>query len=223
MPDIYLNHNKTMIIFSDRLFFRKALELSRLCFMCLLALLLSQSVQAFQGQDSLHSEDMLVRYSEKNNNVTGALDQAITISIYRTGDVFIVIPEYMQQAGHYHVLLGQEQLDALWRLLIHEQILAFDALALRDMQIKKQRALKESGAVITSVSDKAEVLLEIYPNRYQPPGFADADGDAVKHIAWSGLRWDAENYPQIESIQLLSEIQAFMLSILQRDDLQSVD
>ncbi|SFK28490.1 hypothetical protein SAMN05216302_100393 [Nitrosomonas aestuarii] len=211
-----------MIIFSDRLLFRKVFELSQLCFNFLLVFFLCQPVQAFQGQDALLPEDMLVRYSEAHN-AGDAPDQAITIAVYRTGDVFIVIPEYMQQAGHYHVLLEPEQLDGLWRLLIHEQILTFDAHTLRDMQIKKQQSLKESGAVITSVSDKAEVLLEIYPNRYQPPGLVGVDGDAVKHINWSGLRWDAENYPEMEPIQLLSEIQAFMLSILQHKDLQSVD
>ena len=211
-----------MIIISDKLLFRKVFEFSQFCAKCLLALLFCQSVQAFQDHDSLDSEELLVKYLE-TNNLTRTLNQDIAISIYRTGDVFILIPEYMKQAGHYHVFLEQEKLDTLWLLLISEKILKFDSQALQDMLIRERQLLKESHAVVTSVSDKAEILLEIFPNRYQPPGLIGKEDNAVKRITWSGLRWDAEHYPQIESIQLLSQIQKFMFSILQRDDLQPID
>ena len=187
-----------------------------------LILFLSLSVQAVHGEDIFEPEDLLVSYTEKNSQIR-ASDSAITIKIYQSGQVLVAMPEIMRMSGYYQTRLMPEEIDTLWALLIDERILRFDAHLIRQLLKKERRLSGISGKVITSVSDKAEIHLEYYPNRYSPPGLAGSDGNAVKHITWSGLRWDAEQFPHIESIRLLSEIQQFIRSILNRDNLQSVD
>lgn len=185
-------------------------------------LLLNQSLQAFQDRDAMNSEDLLISYIEKNKHVRPP-GQELKIDIYQDGYVLVALPEIMRGGGYYHTVLEQEKLDALWSLLTDKKILAFDAQHVREMLRKERRLLKESGAVVTSVSDTADIMIEFYPNRYQPQGLAGEDRDVIRRIAWSGLRWDAEQYPHIESIRLLSEIQHELLMIFDRDDLQPVD
>ncbi len=195
---------------------------SRVFFQLWLILFLSLAVQAVQGKDSVEPEDLLVSYTEKNTQIR-ASDSAITIKIYQSGQVLVAMPEIMRMSGYYQTRLMPEEIDALWVLLTDEKILTFDTQRIREVLNKERRLSGTSGKVITSVSDKAEIHMEYYPNRYSPPGLAGSDGNVAKHITWSGLRWDAEQFSHIESIRLLSEIQQFMLSILNRDNLQSVD
>ncbi|MCB1949600.1 hypothetical protein [Nitrosomonas sp.] len=202
----------------------KAFVWFQICICVLLALFFIQSLQAFQGNAASNPEDLLVSYTEKNKLVQPS-GQDIKISVYRDGYVLIVLPEAMRGGGLYHTVLEQEKLDALWTLLTDNEILAFDAQAVREMIKKERRLMKESRAVVTSVSDKTEIIIEIYPNRYSSQeleGLADEDHDVIRHIVWTGLRWDAEQYPHIESIRLLSEIQRELLSIFDRDDLQPI-
>lgn len=200
----------------------KVFYLSLLFIKSLLICLWSPSVLAFQDGDLQNSRDLLVSYSEISN-VAKTLDQGVHIRIYNTGDVSVIIPDYMKQAGLYHVRLEQEEMDALWLLLTDEEILTFDAQAVRNELIRERQFLKESQALVSSVSDKTDIVLEFFPNRYPPAGFPVADGNEAKCITWSGLRWDVEQYPQIKPIQLLSEIQTFFLAILRRKDLQPID
>lgn len=187
-----------------------------------LMLLLSQSVCAFQDQATMNSDDLLVSYSEKNN-LTRSPDQGITIHIYRNGDAFVSVPETMKLSGQYHALLEQDKIDALWTLLIDEKLLTFNAQSLREALIKEQQLLKQSRAIVTTVSDKSVSVLEFYPNRYKPQGLAGEEENAVRRITWSGLRWDAAHHPQIEVLQLLYAVQKSLLSILNQDDLQHID
>ncbi len=200
----------------------KVFALIRLCINGLLMLFLSQSALAFHDHDPFDPNDLLASYTE-NSNLTQSFDHGIMINIYRNGDTFVSIPETMKNAGYYRAVLAQEKLDALWLLLTNEKVLAFDAQAVRRMQIRKQRLSKESRAVVTSVSDKTACLLRFYPNRYRPQGLAGKDADIMKRIQWSGSRWDAEHYPGIEQIQLFAKIQTIILSILNQDNLQSID
>ncbi|MCP5245382.1 MAG: hypothetical protein H6937_05285 [Burkholderiales bacterium] len=183
---------------------------------------LSLPVFVLQAHGSMSPDDLLVSYSEKNN-LTRSSGQDITINIYLNGDVSVSVSETMKHAGHYHAFLAQEKLDALWMLLVDEKILTFDAQLLREALIRERQLLKQSRAILTTVSDKAQSVLEFYPNRYSPPGLAGEDVNVVRRITWAGLRWDAEHYPQVEQLQLLYAIQKIVLSILNQDDLQRMD
>jgi len=191
-------------------------------FQTMLVLLLSTPVQALQGDDIFDAENLLVRYTEKSSQIRSS-GHNITIKIYKDGQALVAMPEAMKISGYYRVQLTQEKLDVLWALLIDESILMFDAQQIQKRLSEERRLSRSSHTVLTSVSDKAEVTLECYPNRYWPPGQAGNDEDAVKYITWSGLRWDAERYSYIKPIRLLSEIQQFMLSIIDRNDMQPVD
>ena len=187
-----------------------------------LMFLLSLPVCAIQAQGTMNPENLLVTYSEKNN-LTRSSDQDITINIYLNGDVSVFVSETMKHAGQYHAYLAHDKLDALWMLLIDEKILTFNTQLLREMLIKERQLLKQSRAIVTAVSDKAQSVLEFYPNRYSPPGLAGEDVNVVRRITWTGLRWDVEHYPHIEHLQLLYAIQKIVLSILNQDDLQRMD
>ncbi len=182
---------------------------------------LSQSVQALQSDDHFKSENLLVQYTEKNPQIRSS-GHNTTIKIYRDGRVLVSMPESMKKSGYYHAQLVQNEFDTLLKLLTNEIILTFDASTIQKLLNEERWLSRTSQDVLISVSDKAEVTFVCYPNRYWSTQLVEGDGDAVKRITWSGLRWDAERYSHIEPIRLLSEIQQLMLSILDRDDLQSV-
>lgn len=187
--------------------------------------LMSQSAQTSIIEDNAqHRDDLMVSYTEKSHSATAiGFDQGINIKIFQTGDVYIIIPGYMKHAGHYYVQLEQEKLEALRLLLVDDAILTFDAHAVRERVAREQLLLKESQGTVSSVSDKSDILLEISPGVYPSPNSAEEDGSHARRIIWSGLRWDAEQFPEIKSLQALSAIQAFFLLILEREDLQSID
>lgn len=222
MPNSIAYYIRTLLNILDKLLFMKVFELFRLGVKYALLFLLSQSVLASQDRGTMIPENLLVSYSEKNN-LTRPSDQGITINIYRYGDVSVFVPETMKQAGHYHAFLIQGEMDVLWTLLIDEKMLTFDVQSVRERLIKEQQLLKQSGAVVTTVSDRAVSVFEFYPNRYEPEGLAGETTNVVRRIAWTGLRWDVEHFPQIEDLQLLYEVQKIILSILSRDNLQRID
>ena len=222
MPNIHAYYIRTFPFIIDKLLFMKVFGLLQLGISYLLMLLFSQFVLASQDLGAMNPETLLISYSERNN-LTRPSDQGFTINIYRNGEVSVFIPETMKQSGQYHAFLEQDKLDALWMLLIDEKVLTFDAQSVRKMLIKEQQLLKQSRAVLTTVSDKAMSVFEFYPNRHAPQGLAGEDDDVVKRVTWTGLRWDAEHYPHIEQLQLLYEVQNVILSILNRDDLRRID
>ncbi|SES82175.1 hypothetical protein SAMN05216326_104120 [Nitrosomonas marina] len=191
-------------------------------FFCILLLLFfCQSAHAIQGLETLDSEDLLISYTERSKLALSS-DHHMSINVFRDGHVLIALPEAMKGGGYYRTILDQEKMDSLWKLMTEESILTFDARHLRKMLTSERRSLKESRAVVTSVSDKAEILIEYYPNRYKHAVLTGESDDVMRRIAWTDLRWDAEQYAHIEIIQMLSEIQHALLSILDRGDLQSV-
>ncbi|WP_143056874.1 hypothetical protein [Nitrosomonas marina] len=193
----------------------------QILFGTLLLLFFCQSAHAIQGHEALNAEDLLISYTERSKLALSS-DHHMSINVFRDGHILIALPEAMRGGGYYRTILDREKMERLWKLMTEESILTFDAQHLREMLTSERRSLKESRAVVTSVSDKAEILIEFYPNRCKQTVLAGESNDVMRRIAWTDLRWDAEQYAHIEIIQMLSEIQRALLSILDRDDLQSV-
>ncbi len=178
---------------------------------------------AVASQDSPHrSDDLLISYKELLN-FSGEADGGVSIRIYRNGYTHIFYPKYMKQAGNYSVYLTDVALKQIWDLLISRNLLAFDEAHVRNEILLERTLQKDSLSALVSVSDTSEMRLDIYPNRYQAAGFESGDHNAVKKIAWAGLKWDVKHYPQIDMLQSLSRIQALLLSIMTQPDLKRLD
>ncbi len=175
------------------------------------------------GQDRRHHvEEILVSYTEAPN-LSGEVDGGASINIYRDGYAHIFFPEYMQHAGNYGVYLDRQILDQIWALLVNTNILAFDAQGVRHDIFLEKQIRKKTSSILSNVSDASKIVFEIYPNRYRPIGFGNGDSNESKEITWSGLRWDATHYPEIEMIQSLAALQKIFLSILAQSDLEKLD
>ena len=178
---------------------------------------------AVAGQDGLHSpDDLFVHYQERLNS-SGQADQGASIRIYRNGYVHIFYPKYMKQAGSYGAYLNNEVLQKTWNLLISSNVLAFDEGLVRNEILRERKLRMDSISSLSSVSDTSEIHLQVYPNRYQSVGFGSGDRDEFKKIVWTGLSWDAKNFPQIDMLQSLTMFQAYLLSVMTQTELKRLD
>lgn len=165
---------------------------------------------------------IIVFYRETLGGTRDALESA-SLTIFNDGYIQIYRPPYMKQAGTYEAYLEPNALDHLWRILTERKILEFDSTFVRNktQEVKQQREALFSP--IESILDAPVTIIEIYPNRYQSAEiFEQGDLNAKKNISWRGLKWTAEQFPDIEEIQHLHSIQQQLKTIMQRSDLKKI-
>ncbi len=196
-------------------------------FVFLVFVFISRPVYASQETDTLNGhvhdlEDVVVRYTEMPN-IAGESEEGASLHIYNDGYVVASYPAYMQRAGSYDIYLNQETLDHLWALVTNKDILEFDEQAVLQHKSALNQARKELLSKLTNIADTSGMRLEIYPNRYKPVGFRNGDSRELKEIFWSGLKWDAHQFPEIKEIQILANIQQALIAVMARSDLKKID
>lgn len=182
----------------------------------------SESSFASARLDTSRQEIVILNYSETLGGMREAM-QSASLTIFSDGYMLIFRPAYMKQAGTYGTYLESNVFDRLWQMLTDRKILEFDAIDTRNkiQQVKQQQA--GSFSIIHSISDAPTTLIEIYPNRYQSSGmFEQGDWDAKKNISWYGLKWTAEQFPNIEEIQYLLLVQQELRALMERSDLKKI-
>ncbi len=194
----------------------------------------SGSSYSFQGKELLislsaaindHSHNpgtVVLRYTE-TQNLMGEAEGGTSLHIYSDGYAHVYYPAYMKRAGNYGLYLEPDTMDHLWSLLTSAEILEFDGNVVRQRVLVARQKQKESLLTFTNVSDASSLIIEIYPNRYKSVEYMEGDINAFKKIYWSGLRWDAQQFPEIKKIQSLANIQQVLLAIMARSDLKKIE
>ena len=181
----------------------------------------SESVTLVTSATS-HQGAMIVYYTETLGGTREAMESA-SLTLFSDGYALIYRPAYMKHAGIYETYLEASTLDHLWQMLTDNKILGFDSIHIHNKihEVKQQQATLFS--TIDNIADAPTTLVEIYPNRYQPPGMlAQGDWDAKMTISWRGLKWTAEQFPTIEEIQYLHAVQQHLAALMQRSDLKKI-
>jgi hypothetical protein len=169
-----------------------------------------------------HQSAMIVYYTETLGGTREAMESA-SLTLFSDGYALIYRPAYMKHAGTYETYLEASTLDHLWQMLTDNKILGFDSIHIHNKihEVKQQQATLFS--TIDNIADAPTTLVEIYPNRFQPPGMlAQGDWDAKMTISWRGLKWTAEQFPTIEEIQYLHVVQQHLAALMQRSDLKKI-
>ncbi|SFP84838.1 hypothetical protein SAMN05216419_102426 [Nitrosomonas cryotolerans] len=193
-------------------------------FAFLIFVFISRLGYASQEADTLRDhvrdlEDVVVRYTEIPN-IAG---EGASLHIYNDGYAVVSYPAYMQRAGNYGIYLNQETLDHLWVLVTGKDILEFNEQAVFQRKSALNQARKELLSKLSNITDTFGMRLEIYPNRYKFVGFRNGDSGELKEIFWSGLKWDAYQFPEIKEIQILANIQQALMAVMARSDLKKID
>lgn len=172
--------------------------------------------------DSRHSEDIILGYTEKLNHLAES-DGGVSLLLYSDRYVIVYYPAYMRRAGTYGMFLGESVMTQLWSLLTHDDTLSFDGDVIRRHIQALNRAKAEQHERLSRAGDNATTVIEIYPNRYQSVGFDSGDVDEMKQILWHGLKWDANAYPDIQELQNLAMIQQVLYEIMQHAGLEHIE
>jgi hypothetical protein len=172
--------------------------------------------------EPLHSESILLRYTEEHNLMREP-EGGASLHIYNDGYAVIYFPSYMQRAGKYGLYLDQSDMERVWALLSSKNILGFNKETIRQRRYAMNQTQEELPRKLSTVSDASTTIIEIYPNRYKSINFGDGSRNAVKKITWYGLKWDAILYLDIPEIQDLKIIQQKLNEIMHRPDLKKID
>jgi len=174
------------------------------------------------NDDTRHAEDIILGYTEKLNHLSEP-EGGVSLLIYKDNYVIVYYPAYMKRAGTYGMYLDDAMMSRLWSLLTSVDTLAFDEEAIRRHIQALNRAKAEQSASLSRSGDGATTVIEVYPNRYQSVGFGSGDVDEMKQIAWHGLKWDANAYPDIQELQNLAMIQQVLYEIMQHVGLEHLE
>ncbi len=172
--------------------------------------------------DTRHSEDIVLGYTQKLNHL-GESEGGVSLLLYTDRYVVVYYPAYMQRAGTYGMYLDEAVMTQLWLLLTHDDTLSFNENAVRRHMQALNRTKAEQLASLSRSGDNATMVIEIYPNRYQSAGFGDGQADEMKQIAWHGLKWDVDKYPDVQEIQNLYQIHQMLHDIVKHKNLKHVE
>jgi hypothetical protein len=154
-------------------------------------------------------------------------DPTPLLRIYGDGTVVVYRPSYMKQAGRFEMLLGAAELDALM-LELASALLPFDPAATRD-EIRALEDLVWNAAddpedlVIFQVADAEVSQFELNIQSFSRSGIQGlvAVQQPVKR-QWRGLRYDVQNYPELEGLKLLLRAENMLRGLASNPNLVQV-
>jgi len=172
------------------------------------------SVMLLKWNPSDVAAQALIEYAENPSNVVVKFEELIgeiegedrgpRLEIYGDGGVFVYYPPYMKRAGLYRTQLAKGELDSLLQSLSAKQIPEFDAVEAKQRRDFSAAAQRAASATLFAESDPSTTVIELHLDRYAatwPPGQVAV---AVhRQIAWTGLRGDAQRFPEVTAIQNL--------------------
>ena len=175
------------------------------------------------------------RASESPNTIVIQLTQDVGVEgddtpllrIYGDGRVLVHFPVYMRRAGDYGLRLDSTELDGLLQTFVQGGLVDFSVERVREeiRQVRGARrrdALETGGpAALTTRSDDVVVSIDVRLERY-----TDADGAVRQNVetraSWSGLQFDAAEFPGVASLQSLATIERQLIGLTNHPDLARV-
>lgn len=172
---------------------------------------LQGDVAAIPTVEASRSADVaVVVYREVIGEIAGP-DRGPTLTVFGDGRIVAHYPVYMKRAGDWERRLSRQELDALLGSLAVKGVLDFDAPTVR----AAARAAEESTRArdraagrplaLVEVSDPSTTIIEMTVERYvsATPGARTATNIA-KRVAWTGLRTDAAEHPEVPALRDLA-------------------
>lgn len=189
---------------------------------CYALFLVFFSMQSFAVQEKPDPKTLVVHYTEMPSLIAGVVGVP-SLRIYNNGYVQIFYPDFMRQAGHYEVTLNQTEMVQLHDLLTDEQILAFDEGDIRNQMAVTRQSRVNTLGTLSNTSDVSDITLDIYPGQFRLAKPEPLSQDKSVQITWSGLKQDAQSYPEIVVLQSLRQIQQSLSAIMVHPNIQKVD
>lgn len=157
-------------------------------------------------------------------------DPTPLLIVYGDGKVDVHYPAYMKKAGDYRMRLTPQELSRLLTSMIEKGVMEFDPESVKAM--KREAALQRREAAVSRreplelmhSSDGEKTVIEIYLDEYRAPGKAGVMRNNVqKRVSWHGLRWDAEQYPELTPLKGLAAAEQELRDLVGHGDLQKIN
>lgn len=164
----------------------------------------------------------VVRYQE----IIPALaddDPGPTVEVFGDGRVRVHFPRYMRRAGTYEMRLPPERLERLLADLLADGIADFDADRVQtvrgEAEVERESARRRSAGdpEVHSRTDPTTTVIETRLTARR------ARQSRAPHVVrWTGLRGDAEMFPEVPALAGLAAAEQRLRSLLEHPDLLPV-
>jgi len=173
-------------------------------------------------EPSRRPDVVVVTYREVLGEI-GDLDRGPTLQVYGDGRMVTHYPHYMKRAGDYEQRLAPREVDQLLRSLADKGLLDFDTGATRNAAraattAARQRALAANAPIsVFEAVDASTTVIEVSVDRYRggTPGAPEVRG-LSKRIAWTGLRGDAQQHPDVPALRDLAAAEQELRALRER-------
>jgi hypothetical protein len=165
------------------------------------------------------SDTVVLQLTEEIGRI-GNEDLTPRVRVYGDGRVLVHYPVYMKKAGDYVLQLTARELQALQSLAVEKGAPYFDKnKANAEKQVAKKN--REASGIFTHSSDDSITIIE---TTVQVPAKSGGGLEEVKtRASWYGLKHDARQYPEAESLTELAEVEAALSALAERPDLQRIE
>lgn len=168
-------------------------------------------------------ETLLISFHEVYPELANQ-DPTPLVRVFGDGRVVVFHPSYMKQAGQYEMVITRGELQDLL-LELTPVLTEFDASHVKQ---QKQAANELLWAAATNPEDltlyidaDAEIsVFHLNIDSYKPNGLhAETISKQTIEKSWRGLRFDARDYPGLDSIQSLMKAQNTLKALTRRKEL----
>lgn len=163
---------------------------------------------------------VVVSYRE----IWGELAQQDTtplIRVFGDGRVLVHHPHYSKNAGDYVVWLQPAEFENLLTSLLANGLATFDPRAAINLKQSKEQSRLAAASRATKPRE-AFVVADDSTSVFELNLTAVSSGELQRKVSWSGLRTDAERFPDIEAIQQLRAVELQLRALLERGDLSRI-
>jgi len=131
------------------------------------------------------------------------------LRIFADGTVLIHYPVFRKNAGDYELRISEQEVADLLASLSEKGVLSFDEQSVKQEKALQERILQESRAqngqpVLFERSDETLTIIKITLDSYQAADSSQPVLEFQKRTAWSGIAWDAKQYPGLKAVQDLA-------------------
>ena len=157
-------------------------------------------------------------------------DSEPRLRVYGDGTVLVHYAPYTKKAGNYWLHLSREEMAGLFQTVLRSRIVDFDSPGVKqriaEIKQKRRAHAEEAGEpiLVYEVADADITEITVRLKRYKPEGSKAATRTNVeKKIRYRGLRFDADDYPTIQALCGLANVETTLRALTERDDLIRID
>jgi hypothetical protein len=170
-------------------------------------------------QYSRSASALVVRYVHAPGEIREA-DPGVSVEAYGDGRVRVHYPAYMKRAGNYEAQLSSAELDLLLETLIAAGVADFDpGVARQAKQASRARTMDEAPDL--EVTDAPTTVIELHVDGFTAGG--RAAGRVDRTVSWSGLQFDAQQFPSVDALQGLAAAERALQALQMHPALERID